>query len=204
MIITEENIRLIMPLARSAAVYAPMLTRAIKEFSIDSPLRAAAFLAQVAHESTQLNRTDENLNYSAEALHAKFNKYFSALTDMSYYHRQPERIANRIYANRMGNGDEQSGDGWKYRGHGLIQLTGRYMFEQYQAATGVPVLEQPGLLLMAPDAARSAAWFWATNGLNELADAGNFIRITRRINGGTDGLTQRQAFYSAAKQVFGI
>lgn len=204
MIITAEILQLIMPACRTPVAYAPMLTRSMTEFHIDTRLRSAAFLAQVAHESAQLNRTDENLNYSADALRAKFGPHFTDADDMSYYHRQPERIANRVYANRMGNGDEASGDGWKYRGHGLIQLTGRQMFQHYQDDTDEPVIDQPGSLLLCPGASRSACWFWAVDGLNELADAENFIRITRRINGGTEGLEQRQAFYSVAKQVFGI
>ena len=132
--------------------------------------RVAAFLAQIAHESQELNRLVENLNYSAAALMSTWPKRFPTLADAEPYARQPERIANRAYANRLGNGAEQSGDGWRYRGRGIIQVTGRGNYHEIGAALALPLDVQPELLEQPANAALSASWFWKSHLLNPLAD----------------------------------
>ncbi len=178
---------------------------AMDEFQISaSPEREAMFLAQVAHESAGFALVEENLNYSAEALQRLFWRHISA-DEVHAYARNPQAIANRVYANRMGNGDEASGDGWKYRGRGLIQLTGRANYAAFDIWDGKRY--QPGGLVDAPDlallphmAARIAGWYWHGHACNELADAGNFEAITRAINGGVIGLQDRQARLAAIQK----
>lgn len=171
----------------------PALRDSCQYFEIDSTVRVAAFLAQCAHESGGFVRLEENLNYSAAGLLRTFPKYFSQWTAEEYA-RKPERIANRVYANRMGNADESSGDGWRYRGRGLIQLTGYNNYLRCGAGIGVDLIESPDLLTEIPHAASSAAWFWFDAGCNRYADAGDFEGLTRRINGGTNGLADRLAW----------
>lgn len=161
-------------------------------YGIDTPRRQAHFIAQCAHESGLFERTEENLNYSAEALVRVFPRHFKSLEEAQPYHRQPQAIANKVYANRMGNGPPESGDGWRYRGRGLIQLTGRDNYAAYQDASQANVLVQPAIVAEAPHAALSAGWFWERNGLNGLADANDVVAVTRRINGGTNGLEHRR------------
>ena len=163
-------------------------------------MRLAMFLAQVAHESGGLLHVSENLNYSAEALLACFPSHFDSDTAEDYA-RQPERIADCCYADRMGNGNEASGDGWSYRGRGLIQITGRANYAACGAALGLDLIAHPELLETPANAALSAAWFWASHGCNGLADAGDFVGITKRINGGVNGLADRQAYLARAQSV---
>ena len=190
--------------ADRAAKWTDQLNQAMACFDVDTPLRQAGFLAQVGHESGSLSTVVENLNYSALALQQVFGKYFTA-DSAADYARQPERIANRVYAGRMGNGDEASGDGWRFRGRGLIQVTGRSNYQRCGSALhqafdgyGVDLLAAPETLELPADAALSAAWFWSANGLNELADAGDIVAMTKRINGRTNGLEDRRKLYAAA------
>lgn len=159
--------------------------------------RNAAFFAQTAHESGEYTATTENLNYSASALLATFHTHFDATT-AAQYARQPEKIANRVYGNRMGNGDEASGEGWKFRGRGFIQLTGKDNYTKCGSALGVDLLTTPEYLSTLTGAMRSALWYWATNNLNHWADLGDMTTITKVINGGTIGLTDRQMLYKRA------
>lgn len=204
--ITEQQLLQILPDARPVAgIFVPALNRAMARWKIDSPVRQAAFLAQVGHESGQLRRLVENLNYSAEALVRTWPNRFTA-QNAGAYARQPERIANRVYGGRMGNGQETSGDGWRYRGRGLIQLTGRDNYRRAGQALGLPLLENPELLEQPEHAAQSAAWWWATHGLNELADAGRFSDIGSIINTGQPGrvphgAVERKALYDLAVRV---
>lgn len=197
--ITLQQLMKIMPAARPsvAASFVDPLNRAMFAYEITTQLREAAFLAQVAHESTQLSALVESFNYKADRLLAVFPHYFDQ-KEAEAYARQPARIASRVYANRMGNGDEASGDGWKYRGRGLIQITGRKNYQACGEALGLDLLDAPIQLEAPPLAAMSTAWFWKENGLNELADHEQFTAITRKINGGTNGLPQRLAFYKSA------
>jgi putative chitinase len=163
------------------------------KFGIDSPLRLAHFLAQCAHESAEFKALEENLNYSADGLKKVFSKYFP--DDLANgYARQPEKIASRVYANRMGNGDEASKEGYKYRGRGYIQLTGKDNYGAFAKAIGDDVVTNPDWV-KTKYPLLSAAWFWNTRALNELADQGAsddvVTKITKKVNGGTLGLDDR-------------
>ncbi|OEJ67247.1 glycoside hydrolase family 19 protein [Magnetovibrio blakemorei] len=197
--LSADILRAALPAARPTDIarFATPLAEACAEWSIDTPLRLAAFLAQIAHESGQLRALAENLNYSAEALLRVFPRHFSA-DQAAAYARQPQRIGSRVYANRMGNGDEASGDGWRYRGRGLIQVTGKTNYAACGTALGLDLIAQPELLEQPDPAARSAGWFWHRNGLNRPADARDIETITRRINGGLTGLEDRKAHYARA------
>lgn len=203
--ITSDTLRKIYPLSKNIERYAEALDKAMQECGIDTAARARAFLAQVGHESAQLNLVEENLNYSAQALRKVFPKYFRTPQEASSYAHHPERIANRVYANRMGNGGEESGDGWKYRGRGLIQITGRDNYVAMSSLMGKDLTVWPDALLMPLDACRSAALWWKVNGLNALADKlatderKTFEAITKRVNGGLNGLEDRWAIYQRAK-----
>lgn len=205
--ITSDTLRKIYPLSKNIERYAEALDKAMQECGIDTAERARAFLAQVGHESAQLNLVEENLNYSAQALRKVFPKYFRTPQEASSYAHHPERIANRVYANRMGNGSEESGDGWKFRGRGLIQITGRDNYVSMSSLMGKDLTIWPDALLMPLDACRSAALWWKTNGLNEFADKlaaderKTFEAITKRVNGGLNGLEDRLDIYRRAKKV---
>jgi putative chitinase len=160
--------------------------------------RAAAFLAQVAHESGGFNFVKENLNYSAKGLMGTFKKYFPTEALAKEYERKPEKIANRVYGNRMGNGDEASGDGYKFCGRGLIQLTGKQNYTKFANDLGISVDETVKYLETPEGAVSSAGWFWDTNNLNSYCDKDDFIGLTKRINGGTIGLEDRKHHYELA------
>lgn len=173
----------------------PFLGPALQRFDIVTPDRIAAFLGQCHVESAGFTRLEENLMYTTAArLRAIFPSRFRTLADALPYVRQPERIANRVYAGKIGNGPESSGDGWRFRGRGIKQLTGRANYQQAAEALGRPYLASPGLLREPEDAVLTAAWFWGTHGLNALADAGQIDAITRRVNGPgmLDAATRRQ------------
>lgn len=200
---TEEN----------RAKYAMPLRMAMMRYNIDNPNRVRAFLAQIGHESGQLSAVVENLNYSAKALRSVFGKYFKTDAEAEKYARKPEAIANVVYANRLGNGDTKSGDGWRYRGRGLIQITGKSNYNEasqkmYALPLGVDFVDKPELLATPDYAAQSAAWWWENAGLNAVADGLGgandtevFKQITKRINGGYNGLDDRLAIYERAKTV---
>lgn len=160
-----------------------------KEFGVDTNLRKAHFMAQIEHESN-LEPVSENLNYSESALLRVFGKYFTKETAKEYA-RKPEKIANVVYANRMGNGDTASGDGWSYRGKGFIQLTGKNNYKSLTDFTGIDYVSNPEMLLNEPDAMIAALWFWKANNINKYADKDDVEGVTRRINGGTTGLVRR-------------
>jgi putative chitinase len=166
----------------------------IATFEINTPLRLAHFLAQCGHESAGFKAVNENLNYSAGALQSVFRKYFPDESTAAQYARKPEMIANKVYANRMDNGDEASGDGWKFRGRGYIQLTGKHNYTKFGQAINENIIANPDLVATKYPLL-SAAWFWSSNGLNKLADEGAtdevVTKITKRVNGGTIGLEDR-------------
>lgn len=168
---------------------------------VNTPLRLAHFFAQIHHESN-LKPISENLNYSAEALQRVFRKYFPTEKLAKEYARQPEKIANRVYANRMGNGDEASGDGWKYRGRGFIQVTGKNNYNALSDYTGICYVGNPDLLLTEADSMISALWFWKVNNLNRWADQDDVREVTRRINGGFNGLEHRTQLLNHYKTIF--
>ena len=178
------------------------LSSVLPEYEIDSPQRVAAFIAQCTHESGGFKRLKENLNYKAESLVRVFPKYFPSLDLAKQYAHDQEKIANRVYGSRMGNGDESSGDGFRYCGRGLIQLTGRNNYTKFAESIGITVEEVPSLLETFEGAVKSACWFWKTNNLNQYADAGDILTMTKRINGGTIGLEDRTKHYNHALEVF--
>jgi putative chitinase len=164
----------------------------------DNMNRAAAFVAQTAHESGGFNFVKENLNYSAKGLMGTFKKYFPDEATAKQYERQPEKIANRVYANRMSNGDEASGDGYKFCGRGLIQLTGRANYTKFAEDLGISLDETVAYLETPQGAVSSAGWFWDNNNLNSYCDKDDFVTLTKRINGGTIGLEDRKHHYHIA------
>jgi putative chitinase len=171
---------------------------------ITPPLCIAHFLAQTAHESAGYSQLRENLNYSASALTSLFAKYFVGI-DANSYARQPEKIANRIYANRMGNGSEQSGDGWAYRGRGIIQLTGKANYQAFSKDWGVDVVSQPDLVATDPVlAVASGCWYWQKRTINAAAESDDLTKVTKLINGGTHGLEDRAHLLGIAKQQMGL
>lgn len=181
------------------------LNRYAEEFGITTPLRWAHYLAQIAHESGELRYTEENLNYSAEGLLKIFGKYFNK-ANVNAYARQPQKIANRVYANRMGNGNELSGEGWKYRGRGIIQLTGKSNYTEYKKYCGFDVVREPELIAKPVGAIRSSMWYWSKNGLNKLADQNLSLEISRKVNGSNkpNGLEDRLKYLDRAKKALGI
>lgn len=190
-----------------AQQWLPHLQAAMARFEINTPLRQAAFLAQLGHESGGLTAVAENLNYSAEALQRVFKKYFPTAALAESYARQPQRIANRVYANRMGNGNEASGDGWRYRGRGPIQLTFKKNYEAAGKALGLDLVNDPNLVLEPHIGSLVAAWFWSTNNLNAYADKGDNKTVSKIVNTGNskspdsavNGLPHRMALYEAGK-----
>ena len=174
-----------------AAQWLEPLNAAMLRFDINTPQRIAAFVGQCAHESANFATLTENLNYSAAALVKIWPRHFPSPEVAEAYHRQPEKIANRAYGGRMGNGPEASGDGWKYRGRGLIQLTGKDNYRAASDALGVDLVANPDSVTRPEMAALTAAWFWSKNKLNDLADRGDTVAISKRINGGTHGLDDR-------------
>lgn len=163
----------------------------LNNYGINTPLRIAHFMAQIEHESG-LKPISENLNYSAQGLADTFPKYFKNRIEANAYARQPEKIANRVYANRMGNGNEQSGDGWKFRGRGFLQITGRENYLLLSKDTRIDFINNPDLLLEEANAMISALWFWKRNNLNSFADKDDIIGLTRRVNGGLNGIEHRK------------
>jgi putative chitinase len=161
----------------------------------DNPQRIAGFLAQVAHESGGFTATKENLNYSAKGLMTTFKKYFPDEAAAKRYEKKPAMIANRVYANRMKNGPEESGDGYRFCGRGLIQLTGRDNYTKFAQALDMSIDDTIAYLETPNGAVTSAGWFWDNNKLNYYCDRGDFVGLTKRINGGTIGLEDRKHHY---------
>jgi putative chitinase len=190
------------PLARAEAWIAP-LAAAMERFEISTPGRQAAFLAQIGWESAKLTKLSEDLNYSAQWLRQFFPLHFTEEQAQQYAHK-PEAIANRAYAGRYGNGDEASGDGWLFRGAGLIQLT--FRDNQMACAQHFGIAESAigNWLRTAHGAALAAAWYWWHHGCNDLADHGQFAEITKRINGGLNGLIGRMNLWASAKKTLGV
>ena len=182
------------------------LSQLLPDYEINTPQRIAAFIAQCSHESAGFTALRENLNYRWQSLRKIFPKYFPTDELAQEYANKPnkqEAIANRVYANRMGNGPESSGDGWRFCGRGLIQLTGRDNYSWFAVSLGIAVEEASEYLQTFEGAAQSACWFWETNGLNRWADAGDILTLTKRINGGTIGLDDRIKHYNHALHVLG-
>ena len=204
--LTKEQLKQLLPKNPYIDQWHNALSQLLPDYEINTPERAASFLAQCAHESGEFLFLKENLNYKAASLCKIFPKYFPTDELANQYASKPnkaEAIANRVYANRMGNGDESSGDGFRYCGRGLIQLTGKDNYTFFAGSLGISVEEAAEYLQTFEGAAQSACWFWETNNLNALADKGDIVTITKRINGGTIGLEDRIKHYEHALHVFG-
>jgi len=182
-----------------AEQYIDDLEQTLPKYGIaDSKVRLAHFFAQILHESGCMRFDTENLNYSSDALRRVFGRYFRTKEEADAYARKPEKIANRVYANRNGNGGEETGEGWKYRGRGLIQLTGKDNYRAFADWIGDPrILDEPDLV-SSEYAVHSAVFYWDRNGLNQLADTDDVVALTRRINGGTNGLSHRRELLNKA------
>ncbi|MHB1372932.1 MAG: glycoside hydrolase family 19 protein [Thauera sp.] len=200
MLITRDLLTRMGASGANADKYLDTLNAALAVHGIDSELRIAHFLAQVMHESGHLRLTQENLNYSAEGLRTTFRKYFRTDAEAQAYARQPERIGNRVYGNRMGNGAESTGEGYRYRGRGLIQLTGKDNYRSFAQWVGADVVANPDWVAERYGV-ESAVYFWEKNGLNALADADDLSTLTRRINGGLNGYEDRYALLMKARRV---
>jgi putative chitinase len=172
-------------------------------YEIHTPERVAAFVAQCAHESGYFKFLRENLNYRAASLRATFPRHFTDDATAAKYERKPEMIANKVYANRMGNGDEASGDGWRYLGRGLIQLTGKNNYTLFAAAIDTPLEQIPEYLGTFEGAIQSACWFWEQNNLNKFADSRDITTMSKRINGGTIGMEDRIMKYNKFLKIVG-
>ena len=182
------------------------LEQALPDYDINTPHRVEAFIAQCAHESGGFRALKENLNYKAVTLRKIFPKYFPDDATANHYASLPnkqEAIANRVYGGRMGNGPEASGDGFRYCGRGLIQLTGKQNYQNFADSIETPVEDIPEFLATFEGAVQSACWFWEANNLNQWADKGDILTLTKRINGGTIGLDDRIKHYEHALHVLG-
>lgn len=189
--------------------FRPILNELLPKFGIESSRAVAMFIAQVAHESAGFTRLSENLNYSATGLAATWPSRFRAKDGQANalaqeLHRNPQRIANVVYANRYGNGDPLSGDGWRYRGRGLKQITFKDNYRACSDALGLDLVSDPDLLLEPRNAVESACWYWLSRKLTPLAEAGDIVGVTKAINGGTNGLAERTAYYSRLCKAMGV
>ena len=204
--LTKDQLRQLLPKNPYIDNWHNALSQLLPDYEINTPQRIAAFVAQCAHESGNFMVLRENLNYRAVTLRKIFPKYFPTDALANEYASKPnkqEAIANLVYANRMGNGPPESGDGWRYAGKGLIQLTGKDNYTWFAASLEISVEEASEYLLTFEGAAQSACWFWETNKLNQWADRGDILTLTKRINGGTIGLDDRIKHYNHALHVLG-
>lgn len=200
---TEDAVRQLIPKVKNFDEWYSNLLNILPEYDIDTSSRVAAFMAQCGHESGGFTVMQENLNYSAKGLVGTFKKYFPTEAVAKPYERKPEMIANRVYANRMGNGDEASGEGWYFRGRGIVQITGKNNYTKCSQSLfeSNVLVENPDLLLETEYAIHSACWFWSAARLNELADIGDIKTMTKRINGGYIGLEDRINHYNHAIEI---
>ena len=200
--LTAEQLSAILPNNKEIKLWHDAMVKILPKYEITSKIRLAAFLSQTGHESLDYTILSENLNYSAKGLNTVFAKYFkNAGRDANLYARQPEKIANIVYANRLGNGDPASGDGWKYRGRGIIQLTGYSNYKAFADYIDKTVEETIQYVQTKEGALESAAWFWNSRNINKVADTGDVVAVTRLINGGTHGLADRTKRYNNALKV---
>lgn len=204
--LTKDQLKQLLPKNQYVDYWFNALAQLFPDYEINTNQRIAAFVAQCAHESAGFTALKENLNYRWQTLRKLFPKYFPTDELAQQYASKPDKqraIANRIYSNRMGNGPEESGDGYKFCGRGLIQLTGRYNYTWFAASIETPVDEVTEYLETFEGAAQSACWFWENNKLNQWADKGDIVTLTKRINGGTIGLEDRIKHYEHALHVLG-
>jgi len=205
--LTKQQLKELLPKNPYIDQWHKALSQLLPDYEINTPQRIAAFVAQCAHESGGFMILKENLNYKAASLRKLFSKYFPNDELAQQYASKPnkqEAIANKIYASRMGNGPEESGDGYKFCGRGLIQLTGRDNYTFFAGSLDISVEDASEYLQTFEGAAQSACWFWETNNLNQWADKGDIVTLTKRINGGTIGLEDRIKHYEHALHVLGV
>ena len=205
--LTLEQLKQLLPKNPYVDHWHQALSQLLPDYEINTAQRIAAFVAQCSHESAGFTALKENLNYKAATLRKIFPKYFPTDDLANAYANMPnkqEAIANRVYASRMGNGDEHSGDGYRYCGRGLIQLTGKSNYQAFADSLEMNVEDVPEYLATFEGAAQSACWFWETNNLNQWADKGDILTLTKRINGGTIGLEDRIKHYEHALHVLGV
>jgi putative chitinase len=205
--LTKDQLKQLLPKNPYVDHWFNALSQLLPDYEINTERRIAAFIAQCAHESGGFMVLRENLNYRWQSLRKVFPKYFPTDELAQEYASKPnkqEAIANRVYANRMGNGPEESGDGYRYAGKGLIQLTGKDNYFWFSQSIGVSVEEAAEYMLTFEGAAQSACWFWETNKLNQWADKSDILTLTKRINGGTIGLDDRIKHYEHALHVLGV
>jgi putative chitinase len=193
--LTQDQLKQIIPKNQYVSYWYTALEQLLPQYEINTPDRIAAFLAQCAHESGGFVFIKENLNYRWQSLRKVFPKYFPTDALAQQYEKKPEKIANRVYANRMGNGPEESGDGYKFCGRGLIQVTGRENYSWFAASLQISPEEASEYMETFEGAAQSACWFWESNNLNQWADKRDILTLTKRINGGTIGLEDRKKHY---------
>jgi putative chitinase len=203
--ITIEQLQACFPHTKAdrIAYFHEGIDQTFQVFDINTPQRAAAFLAQTGHESGGLNLTEENLHYKAETLSRLWPRLFPEDVAEEYAAKGPQAIGSRAYGGRMGNGPEETGDGFRYRGRGLIQLTGKDNYAACGDALGMDLVSDPDQVSQNPVAVLSAGWFWDTHHLNSYADQGDMLTITKKINGGTIGLEERVALYNHILSVLG-
>jgi len=202
--LTVDQLRELIPRNKHVTYWHKALEQLLPDYGIDTEKRIAAFVAQCAHESGEFTMIKENLNYRWETLRRIFPKYFPTDELAKQFAQKPEAIANKVYANRMGNGDEASGDGYRYSGRGLIQLTGKDNYFWFAESIGITAEEASEYMSTFEGAAQSACWFWETNNLNKWADQGDIETLTRKINGGTIGIDDRKKHYAHALHVLGV
>ena len=205
--LTLEQLKQLLPKNPYVEHWHEALAQLLPDYDINTPQRIAAFVAQCAHESGGFTALKENLNYKAVTLRKIFPKYFPDDAIANQYASLPnkqEAIANKVYASRMGNGDESSGDGYRYCGRGLIQLTGKNNYQSFADSLEMDVEDVPEYLATFEGAVQSACWFWESNNLNQWADKGDILTLTKRINGGTIGLDDRIKHYQHALHVLGV
>ena len=204
--LTKEQLKQLLPKNPYIDYWYNALSQLLPDYEINTPKRIAAFIAQCSHESGGFTALEENLNYKAATLRKIFPKYFPTDEIANQFASLPNKqqaIANKVYANRMGNGDEASGDGFKYKGRGLIQLTGKDNYTFFAGSLGISLEEAAEYMHTFEGAAQSACWFWENNNLNQWADKGDILTLTKRINGGTIGLEDRIKHYEHALHVLG-
>jgi putative chitinase len=201
--LTLDQLKQIIPKNQYVGYWHHALAQLLPQYEINTADRIAAFLAQCAHESGGFVFIKENLNYKWQSLRKVFPKYFPTDALAQQYEKQPQKIANRVYANRMGNGPEESGDGWRFCGRGLIQVTGRDNYSWFAASLQISPEEASEYMETFEGAAQSACWFWESNNLNQWADKQDILTLTKRINGGTIGLEDRKKHYEHCLHILG-
>jgi putative chitinase len=202
--LTQAILKKVFPKAKTPKKLFDAMDELFPKYSVDTPERIAGFLAQCGHESGGFRFVEENLNYSAKALDSVFGKYFkNGERDAKKYARKPEEIANVVYANRMGNGDEHSGDGWQFKGRGYIQLTGRNNYTSFAESVDVGLDDCIDYLKTPKGALESALWFWDTNKLNKYCDKHDVKGMTKRVNGGYNGLEDREEKWEKVLELLG-